>query len=266
MNWVAVMIALTRFVKKVSLSYCIGPRSRWPGHGTFCSFGCLVVLVTCQPPTGCDMGTMTAWTFGASWGCSFHFTIVLLAGLGHCVWSCCAAVASDGLCDCSVACERCCPNNHDHDPAGNDQEILKVTGMEECNPNTTQTAHIGHGSDLDGAPFREKQQYSSMVGMPFYLSMNTHLDIVFAVSQVCQYNPAPKQRQGSTIKMIIRYLCSTVDCGIGVTPNGDTQLLCYVDVDFCGLDGCKPQDEPSSACSWSGHLFSYCGCPIHGKI
>ena len=38
-----------------------------------------------------------------------------------------------------------------------------------------------------------------------------------------------------------------------------------MDADYCGLHGCEPQDEPSSACSWSGHLFSYCGCPILGK-
>ena len=67
------------------------------------------MLVTCQPPAGCGIGTMTAWTFGSSWGCSSRFTIILLAGFGHCVWLCCA-VTSDCPCDCSVACERCCPN------------------------------------------------------------------------------------------------------------------------------------------------------------
>ena len=87
------------------------PRAVGMVHGTFFPLGCLVILVTCQPPAGCDIGIMTAWTFGLSWGCLSRSTIVSLAGLGHWVWTCCA-VASDCSCDCLVACERSCPNTY----------------------------------------------------------------------------------------------------------------------------------------------------------
>ena len=110
MNWVAVMIALTRFVKKCDFILLCWSQVLWAGPWDFCSFGCLVMLVTCQPPTGCAIGTMTVWTFGSSWGCSSRFTSILLAGFGHCVWSCCT-VTSVCPCDCSVACKRCCPNS-----------------------------------------------------------------------------------------------------------------------------------------------------------
>ena len=105
MNWVAVTIALTRFTKKVSLSYvwflwswamCSGRSGR----------DRLVMLVTCHPPVGCDIGTMTAWSFGLSCclsrACASGISMALVCS--YC------PVACDFLCDCPVACEWSCPN------------------------------------------------------------------------------------------------------------------------------------------------------------
>ena len=45
------------------------------------SLDCPVMLVMCQPPTGCDIGSMTAWTFCLLEDCLSDLTIVSYTGL-----------------------------------------------------------------------------------------------------------------------------------------------------------------------------------------
>ena len=105
MYWVVVMTALTRFAKKVGLScsllFSIGHCANREHP---------VMLVTCQPPIGWAIGTMTAWTLGLS--CRSLFACVTSSCDLFAPWVASAcAVARDWPCDCSVACGPLCPNS-----------------------------------------------------------------------------------------------------------------------------------------------------------
>ena len=129
------------------------------------------------------------------------------------------------------------------------KKVIEATGMELSSTNKTPTSQTALGSDPEGSPIKETWKYSSVVGMLFYLSMNTRPDIAFAVSQVAQFNSNPKQSHTSAVKMIIRYLLATSDVGIIFTPTSDFKVDFYVDADFAGLHGREPQDLSASTCS-----------------
>ena len=68
------------------------------------------MLVTCHPPMGCDIGTMTAWTFGLSC-CLSRDRAVILPGISVALVCSYCPVACDSLCDWPVACEWSRPNS-----------------------------------------------------------------------------------------------------------------------------------------------------------
>ena len=106
MYWVVVTTALTRFAKKVGLSY-----SLLFSIGHCANREHPVMLVTCQPPIGWAIGTMTAWTLGLS--CRSLFACVTSSCDLFAPWVASAcAVARDWPCDCSVACGPLCPNTY----------------------------------------------------------------------------------------------------------------------------------------------------------
>ena len=109
---------------------------------------------------------------------------------------------------------------------------------------------------------KESWEYRSVVGMLLYLATNTRPDIAFAVSQVARFSSAPKKSHATAIKTIVRYLVRTRDKGTIFTPTTDFKLDCYVDADFAGLHGRKPQDNPVSAKSRTGYVLTFCGCPL----
>ena len=76
------------------------------------------------------------------------------------------------------------------------KKILKTVGMEDCNAKGTPTNTSPLVTDKDGQVFREKWQYSAVVGMLLYLSSNTCPDIQFAVHQCARFGP--KNKQSST--------------------------------------------------------------------
>ena len=85
--------------------------------------------------------------------------------------------------------------------------------MQGCNPNHVPATQVALGSDPDGDPMHEIWSYLSVIGMMLYLSMNTHPNITFAVSQVAHFCSAPKQSHASAVKTIVQYLAATKDQG-----------------------------------------------------
>ena len=65
-----------------------------------------VMLVTCHPPVGCDIGTMTAWSFVLS----CRLSRACASGTSKALGCSYGPVACDSLCDCPVVCEWSCPN------------------------------------------------------------------------------------------------------------------------------------------------------------
>ena len=81
--------------------------------------------------------------------------------------------------------------------------MTSVIILTPCSPNKTPNSQTALGSDPEGPLIKKNWQYSSVVGMIIYFSMNTRPDIAFAVSQVAQFTSNPKQSQASAVKMVI---------------------------------------------------------------
>jgi hypothetical protein len=113
-------------------------------------------------------------------------------------------------------------------------KILEAAQMTDCKPNWTPTTLTALGTDPDGPPMSDPWNYRSIIGMLLYLSTtNTRPDITFAVSQAARFSHSPKQSHATAVKMILRYLKRTVDCGMIIKPSGTLDLHTYVDADFC---------------------------------
>lgn len=145
-------------------------------------------------------------------------------------------------------------------------KIIEATGMKDCNPNKTPAAPgTTLGKDPDGEPMSEDWNYASVVGMLLYLSTNSRMDIMFAVSQVCRFTHSPKQSHATAVKTLVRYLAGTRDKGTIFKPSGTLELEAYADSDFAGLYGSDPDRDPSSAKSRMAYLICLGACPLLGK-
>ena len=145
------------------------------------------------------------------------------------------------------------------------KKILATTRLEECNPNRAPSAQAGLGADPNDPPGKEPWSYSSVVGMLLYLATNTRPDIAFAVSQVVRFNSVPKQSHAAVVKMIVRYMKGTTAKGTIFKPTGTYKVVCYMNADFAGLHGRDPQEMPTSACSCTGYIMFFGGCPLLWK-
>ena len=137
--------------------------------------------------------------------------------------------------------------------------------MSDCNPNFTPAAQETLGINPKGEPMTETWSYPSIVGMMLYLSMNTRLDIAFAVSQVARFNHDPKQSHATAVKSIICYLAKAKDKGTIIAPVTGPTLDMFVDANFAGLYCRDPDYDPSSAKSRMGNFIKFAGCPLSVK-
>ena len=117
--------------------------------------------------------------------------------------------------------------------------------------------------DKQGRPFEEEWSYASVVGMLLYL-VNTRPDIQMAVNSCARFSHSPKASHAEGIKRICRYLRKTKDRGLVFRPyQGDLQVDCYVDSDFCGLFGVEDPEDPVSSRSRTGFVIYLGHCPVH---
>jgi len=158
--------------------------------------------------------------------------------------------------------EQTKPNEFYLSQPGLISKVLKATGMEDCNPNTTPATLEQMGPDVDGKRMEESWEYPSIIGMLMYLANNTRPDIAYAVHACARYSHNPKQSHATAIKHILRYLKGTCDKGILLKPNQDESLDCYVDSDFAGNYNVYPDQDPSSTKSRTGYVILFKGCPI----
>ncbi|GJZ29747.1 ribonuclease H-like domain-containing protein, partial [Tanacetum coccineum] len=106
-----------------------------------------------------------------------------------------------------------------------DFEILDRAHMDNCNPSRT---HIDTESKLgsDGDPVSDSTMYRSLAGSLQYLTF-THLDISYAVQQVCLHMHDPREPYFSALKRILRYIRSTLDFGLQLFSSSTTDLVAY---------------------------------------
>ena len=136
------------------------------------------------------------------------------------------------------------------------KNIIEATKMINCSPNWLPTSQVGLGSGWS---------YASVVKMLLYLTTNTCPDIAFSVSQVAQFNHAPKQSHTTAVKMIVHNLVCMADYGMTFHPTGHLDIKCYIDADFAGLYCSEPDTSPNSVCSCTGYIIKLGNYPLLWK-
>jgi hypothetical protein len=141
-------------------------------------------------------------------------------------------------------------------------KTLEAAHMTDCNGVDTPTGPNPIGSDKDGPPFTESWKYRTIIGMLMFLSANTRPDIAFAVHQAARFSHDPRQSHAVAVKRILRYLKTTADKGLIMTPGDDHRVDCYVDSDFAGMFSVENVHDPVSVKSRTGYVILYRGSPL----
>jgi hypothetical protein len=66
-----------------------------------------------------------------------------------------------------------------------------------------------------------------------YLTFN-HLDIAYAIQQICLYMYDPREPHLAALKQILRYLQGTLSLGLILHRSLPTDLVVYTDADWAG--------------------------------
>ena len=144
------------------------------------------------------------------------------------------------------------------------KKVLSTAGMENSKATIkTPAATTPLGLDVDGEPFDEDWDYPVVIGMLMYLAQNSRPDIAYAVHQCARFTHSPKHSHAVGVKRILRYLNSTKDKGMTLSPNRSLVIDCYVDADFAGLWNVEQDQDPLCVKSRSGFLITFMGCPLH---
>jgi hypothetical protein len=85
--------------------------------------------------------------------------------------------------------------------------------------------------------------YRSIIGMLQYATI-TRPDLTFAVNKVSQFFSQPSDTHWQAVKLILRYIASTLSLGLHLTKAYDLHLQAFCDADWAGC--------PDDRCSTTG--------------
>ena len=134
-------------------------------------------------------------------------------------------------------------------------KILKRFNMEEAKPVDNPT--VLNQSEIDDNPVEENCPYREAIGSLLYASINTRIDIAYAVGKASRNVEKPTQQNWIDVKRIFRYLRQKEDYGLTYTRDSPDGLIAYCDADFAG---CKTTNR-----STTGMVIMYCGGPIYWR-
>ena len=144
------------------------------------------------------------------------------------------------------------------------EQVLKEFNLlNSSNKNDTPALSKPLLKHEDAEPFSKEWSDWSLVGKLYYLAKNTRLDIEFAVHQCERHQINPRKSHANAIKHIFRYILRTKDNGITFTPTeNSTDIIAYVDADFCGSFEKVNSEDPNECRSRSGYVRLYTGCTV----
>jgi len=116
--------------------------------------------------------------------------------------------------------------------------------------------------NTNGPKRTQDWNYRSVIGVLNYVQAMTRPDISYAVHKCARFCQAPKASHELAVKRIGRYLASTKDKGIILTPNPSKGFECYVDADWAGNWHDDYANDDASVLSRTGYIITYAGCPI----
>jgi hypothetical protein len=101
-----------------------------------------------------------------------------------------------------------------------------------------------------------------VIGRLNYLERSTRPDVSYATHQLARFSANPKYEHGKAVKWLGRYLRSTREDGIIMTPD-KRGFECHVDADFAGnWNKETAMNDIDTARSRSGYVITYVNCPI----
>ncbi|BBN67227.1 transposable element gene [Prunus dulcis] len=130
--------------------------------------------------------------------------------------------------------------------------LLKGATLHEANPCLTPVATGSQLSSLHGSSLSDPTQYHSLVGVLQYLTL-IHLDISFAVNQVCQFMHQPTGIHWKAVKHILRYVLGTSHDGLVFRP-GDSSMIAF---SYANYDG-----NPDDCRFTGGYCIFFCSILI----
>ncbi|GKA91119.1 hypothetical protein Tco_0812989 [Tanacetum coccineum] len=112
-------------------------------------------------------------------------------------------------------------------------EILKIYGMETCDPIGTPIK-IKDKHDLDkNGTLVDATKYRSMIGTLMYLT-SSRPDIVHVTCLCAQYQAQPTEKHLNEFKRIFCYLRGTVNMGLWYTKDSGFKLIGFSDAVYAG--------------------------------
>ncbi|KFD60657.1 hypothetical protein M514_27166 [Trichuris suis] len=76
--------------------------------------------------------------------------------------------------------------------------------------------------------------YRQAIGSLLYIATVSRLHVVVAVGTLCRRVEKPTESDWKLAKRIMRYLSTTNDFKLRLSPTGDVVLRCYADADWTG--------------------------------
>jgi len=120
-------------------------------------------------------------------------------------------------------------------------DILDRFHMVGAKPLASPIVAITKLSSTEGELIFDASTYCQIIQALEYCTI-THLDISYAVNQLCQYMYQPRTPHWQAMKRVLHYLKSTVNHGLFYTPSF-LQLHAYYDSDWAG----NPDDKSSTS-------------------
>jgi len=141
--------------------------------------------------------------------------------------------------------------------------IIEALQIEDLPPVDTPAVEC-LGKDPLGDPASASFNYSSVIGMLWYLYGHSRPDLGFAVSQAARFTFQPKRSHELALIRIGQYLKGTRTKGLILKPMSTDhfEMDAYVDSDFLGLYGKEDRTDPENVKSRGGHVILINGCPI----
>ncbi|KAL5811427.1 hypothetical protein ACOSQ4_027995 [Xanthoceras sorbifolium] len=114
----------------------------------------------------------------------------------------------------------------------------KMTDSKSCSTPLSPNCKL---SAFEGSPFDDATLYRSTVGALQYLTL-TRPDLSFSVNKLSQFLAAPTQVHWQAVKRVLRYIRSTLQCGLQFTPSSSLTFEGFANADWAS----NPDDRRST--------------------
>ena len=120
------------------------------------------------------------------------------------------------------------------------------------------------GTDDNGPEAKRDwpNSYGFIIGMMFYLALNTRSEIDFSFNKCAWFTYNSKASHKTSVKRICRYIQGTKDKVPVFNPSKKLVVYCYVYTNFTGLLGNENTQYPICDRSRTGFVVSFSNCPL----